>query len=160
MPLKGEWEMTLAARYKVNAPTVTHETIEGESVIINLETGNYYSLQGTGADIWALIAKNIPVSDIVEDLTQRYSGVRADIKECITGLLLELQSEQLIVPGQLTNGSNSGDGLSVALHSTKCDFQTPQLQKFTDMQELLLLDPIHEVDAAGWPSAKQDASAD
>jgi hypothetical protein len=28
------------------------------------------------------------------------------------------------------------------------------LNKYTDMQDLLLLDPIHEVDAAGWPSTK------
>jgi hypothetical protein len=28
------------------------------------------------------------------------------------------------------------------------------LQKFTDMQELLLLDPIHEVDERGWPHRK------
>ena len=146
--------MTLATRFKVNAPTVTHETIEGESVIINLETGNYYSLQGTGAEIWALVARNIAVSDIVEGLSQRYSGVRVDIEECITRLLLELQCEQLIVPGELTSGNNNGDGLRVATHSGKCEFQTPQLQKFTDMQELLLLDPIHEVDAAGWPSAR------
>jgi hypothetical protein len=27
----------------------------------------------------------------------------------------------------------------------------PVLDKYTDMQELLLLDPIHEVDDAGWP---------
>jgi len=28
------------------------------------------------------------------------------------------------------------------------------LQKYTDMEELLQLDPIHEVDKFGWPSAK------
>lgn len=29
------------------------------------------------------------------------------------------------------------------------------LEKFTDMEDLLLLDPIHEVDvAAGWPTTK------
>lgn len=26
------------------------------------------------------------------------------------------------------------------------------LTKYTDMQELLLLDPVHEVDDEGWPS--------
>ena len=28
----------------MNTPTVTHETIDGEAVIINLDSGNYYSL--------------------------------------------------------------------------------------------------------------------
>jgi hypothetical protein len=30
-------------------------------------------------------------------------------------------------------------------------FGQPVLEKFTDMADLLLLDPIHEVGEAGWP---------
>jgi hypothetical protein len=29
----------------------------------------------------------------------------------------------------------------------------PVLNKYTDMQDLLLLDPIHEVDERGWPNS-------
>ena len=32
-------------------------------------------------------------------------------------------------------------------------FEKPVLQKYSDMQDLLLLDPIHEVDEMGWPNA-------
>jgi hypothetical protein len=32
-------------------------------------------------------------------------------------------------------------------------FEKPGLQKYSDMQDLLLLDPIHEVDEMGWPHA-------
>jgi hypothetical protein len=35
-----------------------------------------------------------------------------------------------------------------------CEFVTPCLQKYTDMEELLLIDPIHEIDEVGWPSAR------
>jgi hypothetical protein len=35
-------------------------------------------------------------------------------------------------------------------------FVAPVLDKYTDMQELLLLDPIHEVDASGWPKLPDD----
>jgi hypothetical protein len=28
------------------------------------------------------------------------------------------------------------------------------LERYTDMQELLLLDPIHDVDQTGWPRRK------
>jgi hypothetical protein len=30
------------------------------------------------------------------------------------------------------------------------------LNKYSDMQELLLLDPIHDVDDAGWPKPNPD----
>jgi hypothetical protein len=33
-------------------------------------------------------------------------------------------------------------------------FTPPALTKFTDMQDLLLLDPIHDVGSGGWPAKK------
>jgi hypothetical protein len=30
----------------------------------------------------------------------------------------------------------------------------PVLERYTDMQELLFLDPIHDVDESGWPHRK------
>ena len=38
-------------RFKMNIPQVIGEVIEGEAVIVSLETGAYYSLQGTGGVI-------------------------------------------------------------------------------------------------------------
>jgi len=35
-------------------------------------------------------------------------------------------------------------------------FTKPELHKFTDMQDLLLFDPIHEVDESGWPNVGLD----
>ena len=43
--------------------------------------------------------------------------------------------------------------------ASKPDFQEPALQKYTDMEDLLLLDPIHEVDDTGWPNPKPDEAA-
>ncbi len=34
-------------------------------------------------------------------------------------------------------------------------FEAPVLESYSDMQDLLLLDPIHDVDDAGWPVANQ-----
>ena len=31
-------------------------------------------------------------------------------------------------------------------------FEKPVIEKFSDMQEMLLLDPIHEVSEMGWPN--------
>ena len=66
-------------------------------------------------------------------------------------LLAQLQQENLIVP---VDGVAS-IALDQLLPSTngheKPSFNAPALQKYSDMQELLLLDPIHDVDEAGWP---------
>ena len=34
---------------------------------------------------------------------------------------------------------------------------SPNLEKHTDMAELILLDPVHEVDSMGWPHRPEDA---
>ena len=37
-------------------------------------------------------------------------------------------------------------------------FVAPRLETFTDMQHLILLDPVHEVDEGqGWPIPRSDA---
>ena len=40
---------------RVNSPHVIHETIDGEVIVINLASGNYYSVKGAGADVWDVI---------------------------------------------------------------------------------------------------------
>ena len=54
-------------------------------------------------------------------------------------------AEQLLVAEPSTVRSESRAAFPSA-------FQTPVLRKYTDMQGLLEADPIHEVEAAGWPN--------
>ena len=43
-----------ADRFEVNSPAVVSEVIDGEAVIMNLKSGNYFSIQNSGAVIWDL----------------------------------------------------------------------------------------------------------
>ena len=138
-------------RFRVNTPTVTHETIDGEAVIINLDSGNYYSLVDVGSFIWGLIEKGASASEVQDLVLQAYHANGTDVGPGVQELLAQLQQENLIVP---VNGAGAFD-LTEALPSynghEKPSFNPPLLHKYSDMQELLLLDPIHDVDDAGWP---------
>ena len=144
-------------RFRVNTPTVTHETIDGEAVIINLDSGNYYSLVEEGSFIWGLVEKGASASDVQNAVLQSYQGSAEDIDRGVQELLAELQQENLIVP---LDGSGEVFDLNQALLSNngqdKPSFNPPLLNKYSDMQELLLLDPIHDVDEAGWPKPNPD----
>jgi hypothetical protein len=141
-----------AARYKVS-PRVINETIDGEAVMINLASGNYYILDPVGAEVWTYIERTASVSEIVEGLSARYDGSPADIEGAVGGLLAELQSEDLVVPADGGNGA-AHTAAPVAPAGDRQPFSTPKLEKFTDMQDLILIDPVHQVDEAGWPHAK------
>ena len=144
-------------RFRANTPTITSETIDGEVVIINLVTGNYYSMVDAGAIVWSLVDKSAAVSEIVESISASYQGCGTDIDMTVKELVAQLQQENLIVP------LSAEEGLALKLSdrpspsnngNEKPAYQPPVLGKYTDMQELLLLDPIHEVDEMGWPQAK------
>ena len=145
-------------RFRVNTPTVTHETIDGEAVIINLDSGNYYSLVEVGSFIWGLVEKGASASDVQNLVLQTYQGNTQDIDRGVKELLAQLQQENLIVPVEETGAAFD---LSQAVPSNngheKPAFTTPMLHTYSDMQELLLLDPIHDVDDAGWPKPVPDA---
>ncbi|HEY8226751.1 MAG TPA: PqqD family protein [Pyrinomonadaceae bacterium] len=146
-------------RFRVNTPTITHETIDGEAVIINLDSGNYYSLMEVGSFIWGLVEKGASASEVQNLILQTYQGNASDIYRGVEELLAQLQQENLIVP---LNGAGAFDliqlnqELSSNNNHEKLSFNPPLLHKYADMQELLLLDPIHDVDDAGWPKPNPD----
>src|SRR6476661_7480922 len=136
-------------RFRVNTPTVTHETIDGEAVIINLDSGNYYSLVEAGSFIWALVEKGASANDVQNLLQQAYQGDAGDIDRGVQELLAQLQQENLIVPVDEAPAVDLTEIMPSSNGHGKPVFNAPLLNKFSDMQELLLLDPIHDVDEAG-----------
>lgn len=149
--------MNSLVRFRINTPTVIYETIDNEVVMIDFDSGNYYSLDKVGTDIWGFVEKGATVSEIVEGIAHQYEGSRAVIENAVNQLIAELQQEDLIAPDEAKE-PESIRGLEVRAEggseTERPSFEAPILYKYTDMQELLLLDPIHEVDEAGWPSVK------
>lgn len=149
--------MDSVTQFRINSPKVIHETIDGETVIVNLDSGNYYSLDTVGADIWDAIGKGIAVDYIIEDISSRYNGKQEEIDSTIRQFIDDLLQEALISQLKADDaGSNEVHNHPVknTPSDTLPDFKAPSLQKYSDMQDLLLLDPIHEVDDTGWPNAK------
>ena len=144
--------------FRVNAPLVASQTIDGEAVLIHFETGCYYSAGRMGAEILSLAEQKKPVRQIAGVLAARYAGAPEAIEEAVTGFVVSLYGEGLVVT---ESGVREGGGDSVGSGTvgagTKAPFEPPVLQKFTDLEDLLLLDPIHDADEAGWPVAKPES---
>jgi hypothetical protein len=131
-----------------------HETIDGETMIIHFESGTYYSLDGPGAEIWTLATNGVPPSEIVAHATERYAAEPAFVERSVATLLDKLVDEGLLVPAPQFDLSGAE---AVELPEPPAGaFVEPELHKYTDMQEFMLADPIHNVDEyAGWPHAKR-----
>src|SRR5688572_28017150 len=90
--------MNLSTSYCINAPQIVHEIFEDEVVIINLDNGNYYSLEKTGAVIWKLITAGLKAADVATAVAHHYQAAAAEVEPAVHNLLTELQQEALIVP--------------------------------------------------------------
>ena len=133
-------------------PQVMHETVDGETIIIDLSTGTYYSLRGSAPAIWAALAEGAGPAAIVSALEGVYDSEPGAIETSVAGLIRELESEGLIAPGTAASGPVP------TLESANGAFEEPRLEKYEDLQDIILLDPVHKVDDAGWPQAAPAAT--
>lgn len=80
------------------SPAATHQVVGGEAIIINIDTGAYYSLNDTGTMFWELLDGQRTIADCARTIAARYEVddtalVEADLLE----LAAEFKAEGLIV---------------------------------------------------------------
>lgn len=146
--------MFLAQRFKINSPAVINDTIEGESVIINLQTGFYYSLDNIGSAIWNGLIKQYSIEEIINTFIACFNEDKEKVINGINELIKELKKENLIEALSEEQQKKIRPDKALDIEESvlsDSSFTKPVFNKFGDMQDLLLLDPIHEVDEAGWP---------
>lgn len=142
--------------WRANAPDVISESIEGETIILHLGNGFYFSAGGAGALAWQLLSDSVPVPRTTELVASAYETDGLDVAGAVDGFLEELRNEGLLVPAE--PGASASEG--TAMTGPRLPWEAPTLSKFTDMEDLLLLDPVHEVSPKqGWPYAAQAGGA-
>ena len=88
----------VASKYKICA-NITWRKVDNETVVLNLETSEYYSANETGAEIWEFLEKNYPVKKIVDFITQEYDESPKIVEKNIVGFLKKLTELKLIEKG-------------------------------------------------------------
>jgi len=138
--------------YRVNTPTVASKIIDGEAVLIHFTSGHYYSTDQTGAAIVELLDGRA-VSDVTDAIGSAYTGDTDAIAQAVTAFVDQLVAEGLVVVAEAPSANTVPD------LGTPGPFVTPTLNRYADLQDLLVLDPIHDTDEAGWPVAQDTPDA-
>jgi hypothetical protein len=140
--------------YKIDESKVISETIDGETIIINLNTGDYYGANITAAIIWDQIKANNSTEAIIQYFLDHYNEDEIVIKESVVEIIDTLLKDNLIFELELTEGiSNKNNKESLKLQEKEI-FIKPKIDQYDDMKEMLLADPIHDVNEYGWPNLK------
>lgn len=145
-------------RFQLNTKEVVQELLDGEIIVMHLQSGNYYSLVGSGAGIWTQIIAGTAFDAIVARLIDEVTAVPELVELEARSFLQQLIDESLILPAAAgfaeseATPAESRNTDSRLPGAPRRPFEPPSIQKYTDMQGLLLVDPIHEVDVSGWPA--------
>ncbi len=135
--------------FRLAGSHVVHESIDGETIAIDLQSGRYFSFDDLGSRVWAALLAGAPADAIAAAICAA-SGAGPDEVDQALGAFFE----QLVTIDLLARGAAEARDVDAApFFAGLAGFQGPSVQAYTDMQELLALDPIHEVDAEGWPGS-------
>jgi len=99
----GDLTISNSQRFGLNEPAVVADVVDGETIIMNLEKGDYYSLNQSGGELWALLVAGLPRADILQAVAHRHDP--APSGQEIDGFIGKLLIHNLIVPVDHANGS-------------------------------------------------------
>jgi hypothetical protein len=120
----------------VNGERVAAKIMDGEAILINLVTGMYYSMSGTGAFVWSLIERGASTGLIAERMTRSFEVELARATVDLAELVTALQDEGLV-----HTSAHGTDDIEGDVTEGTAAYVAPRLEKFTDMAEMFALDP-------------------
>jgi hypothetical protein len=85
--------------FRINEKIVFKE-IDGQIVLINLQSGFYYSLNKTGTLVFRMIKERQEVPDIIRNLCDTYGLPQEDVRLDLEGYLNALFDEKILVESE------------------------------------------------------------
>jgi hypothetical protein len=135
--------------FRTDVPQTAAELFDGELVIANYQSGLYYSITSAGALVWQGLRHGLSDDAVVEWLAAGYPS-ESDLGSRVSAFIGQMVEQGLLIPAE---ASAAGPELPVL----PADLGPMDVEKFEYLQELLLLDPVHDVEQAGWPHRPNDA---
>ncbi len=134
-----------------NKPDIVSEKFEDEYILVSLVNGNYYSLRGTAAGLWTHIEGSCNGQVLASAYVKHFDLTTEQVKS-IEDFIIDLIDHDLVK----TDTAQNPEVANIEIQAG-AKFEIPVVEAYSDMQDLLLLDPIHDVDEkTGWP-AQPDA---
>lgn len=133
--------------YVINEAKMFADITDGLAIVINAETGVYYGMNGLGTVVFENIIAGTKIEDVVSALTA-VGTQEAEAK--VNAFVAALVEKEI-----LTEGAETSKEVEIAADVATADNFEMTVDEYSDAQELLLADPIHEVkEDSGWTPEK------
>lgn len=122
-------------RYTLNAHELAAKTVDGETVLINLSTGVYYSIAGPGAVAFAHLAAGAEPAEVAAELASLYGEDATAVAADVDAFVASLIAENVLLP------ADAAGAAPTEVPPASGPYVPPALEVYTDMGDLLALDP-------------------
>ena len=79
------------------SPQATHQNVGEEAILINLTTGDYFSLNDTGTAFWELLDGQRTIADCARLIAQDYEVEPAEVEADLLELAAAFKEEGLVI---------------------------------------------------------------
>lgn len=138
--------------YELNRSRAISEVIDDDAVVIDLESGCYFNMTGVSGYVWEKLMAGYSLDEIATAIDVDALGLE-QISSQLSEFIEILLSKTLLLV-------RSAEPVDLPLLEKKhfSEF-TLGVDEYTDMKEMLELDPIHDADEqVGWPKPKETAN--
>ncbi len=148
--------LTSQNRLRPNGAEVAAKVLDGEAIMINLSNGMYYSMDKVGGLIWEAIEEGHDLEEIVSTVLSRYDVALEEAMADVRRLAEELIRENLVVVSeQPPSPRTTQDGPPQQRRA----YETPRLNIYRDMGDLLALDPpMPYLEETPWKESSEELS--
>ena len=127
----------------IDSDRYVHQTVDGEVLVIDTAAGLYFSLRGAAARLWPLLAAGTTPNRLRAAAERAFAASQPDIRAAVDAIVERLRAEGIIRPTSVVEAEPS---------LVQGPLEPWAIERYEDMQDLLTLDPIHDVSDSGWPN--------
>ncbi len=132
----------------INTSAISSESFDNEIVAIHFLKGTYFSLRGASMAMWSWLQQGADETTLAKLLATRYQLDPKQSMEAVSKAIDLLRAAELVIESDQALPDFGAYDLSAGPD----DYQEAVIESFEDLQELIAIDPVHEVDPMqGWP---------
>ena len=147
--------------WQVPEGSISMERLDGETILINFDSGEYFSFQGSSADLLWLISAGVNRESWLACIASAFPDVTPPdptIEEQINEFLADLVAAGIIVE---VGGEIQVDAVADPVlpdDYVRDAWMPPSVHANDDLADLLVIDPIHDTSEDGWPETRSEQS--
>lgn len=137
--------------YKLNTEKMFYDIADGQAIVINFVTGMYYGTSALGSMVLDALMQGKAPKQIIASI-QKNEGCVVDIDQRVEQFIAGLMEKEVLLIDDQPYSEEELDAFVVV----DGDYSL-ELNEFAEVQDLLLADPVHDVEAdMGWPKLKEE----